>query len=196
MGRTLTWYVIPKNLEHDKSKQICLDLEFEPEESREIKEKVFNIVNPENEEITDTSRESFFKRDKEIREVYQKYRYKDEVWCQKCQMYNNGSCSSSSIDSISVQHSYSNVIWDSDWNIKEQYIGSRTTDFVRRFNSTHLYREILECHVDSAFTTVYNLNTPYRSSDVEAKEETLKVLHFLKTKLKIPNVRVIIQDEL
>ena len=124
MGRQLSWYIVSRNIEHDKSKQFCLDLEFEPE-SHEIDTKLFNIVNPNSKEINNIDYpiradwiKAYQERKKEIREVCNSYKYdKKNLWCPKCITYVNG-LYENSIDAITVGHSYSNSIWDSDWNVR------------------------------------------------------------------------------
>lgn len=202
MGRHLTWYIISSKMEHDKTKQICFDLEYEPE-SHEIDEKIFNIVNPDIKEINYVDyptnadrRKAYHERQKEISECG-KYTYNDNrknQWCQTCFTYFKG-IYYNSIDSIDVLHSYSNPIWRSHWNVKDLYMGSSTTGFIRRFSTERQYREIFENDVNIAFRTIEDLGLPISTSDIEAKEETLKVLNFLKKYTGMNDVRIIISDE-
>lgn len=52
MGRSLAWYILPKTIEHDATKQLCLDLKYEPEkDSRNVRRDIYNIVHPNAEDI-------------------------------------------------------------------------------------------------------------------------------------------------
>ena len=179
MGRSLQWYILPKNIEHDKTKQICIDLEFEPEDDdSEIKEEVYKIINYKSwYDCIDNDNA--------------------KCWCPKCHMYVNGLYDSSLlIDSLDISHSYSNSIWRSDWNVREIYMGSYKTDFVRRFKKDRMYREIFKDNLLKSMDLYEELGTPIRTSDVEAKEETLHVVNFLNKYLDNENYRVIIADEI
>jgi hypothetical protein len=206
MGRSLSWFIIPKNIEHDKTKKICIDLEYQPEDDDlEIKEKVFKIVNPNVKDSPDykdfpSNKEWFMaynKRNKEIKDSWYLITYhKNECWCPKCLMYINGlyGCQLL-IDSMYISHSYSNSIWESDWNVKSLYMGSSTTDFVRRLKTDNLYREIFEDDIERCFSILESQGNTIRPSDIEAKEETLSVLKFLQKYVANNDVRVIISDE-
>jgi hypothetical protein len=75
-------------------------------------------------------------------------------------------------------------------------MGSSTTGFIRRFSKEHQYREIFENDVNIAFRIIRDMGIPIRSSDIEAKEETLKVLNFLKKYTGMNDVHIIISDEI
>lgn len=47
MGRDLSWYVVPKNIEHDKTKKLCLDYEFQGDEE-DVKAEVYEKVTGES----------------------------------------------------------------------------------------------------------------------------------------------------
>jgi hypothetical protein len=190
-------------MEHDKSKQICLDLEFESDDSQNIDTKIFNIVNPCKEIICGDYpihadfRNALQERKEKIREICFQYKYDDDKtdkWCKKCFTYANG-IHNNKIDSIDIQHSYSNPIWRSDWNIKDLYMGSSTTSFMRRFSKDRQYREIFDDDVNEAYKRIENIGIPIRDSDVEAKKETLEVLDFLKKYTGMSDVHIIIEDE-
>lgn len=209
MGRSLNWYILPKNIEHDKSKQLCLDIEYQPEKDDcEIRHKLYNIINPDAKKIDDRyiDTDTFKKwieesrlRDEEEKKLERHYLYSDDkknCWCPMCLMYINGLYDTSLvIDSFNISHSYSNPIWGSDWNVKNLYMGDSTTDFVRCFDNDQMYREISKDDVERAFKTIENTGKAIRVSDREAKEETLQVLEFLKKYMEDDNVRMIISDE-
>jgi hypothetical protein len=185
MGKSLRWYILPTTIEHDKTKQICIDLEFEPEnDDFKIKEKVYKIMNPESEDISYLPVAACWNTDK-------------KYWCPKCHMYAHGLYGSSLvIDEMSISHSYSNSIWNSDWNVRNLNMGCYKTDFVRRFNKNRMYREICKDNLESRMKYCFEeQGNPIRTSDVEAKDETLSVVNFLNKYLGDDRYRVIIHDE-
>jgi hypothetical protein len=193
MGRSLCWYVVKLPKEHDKTLPICLDLEFEPEKNDyEIKLQLYQIIHPE---ITDISYN--IKNYKEISELWHSYKYnKKEMWCSKCKFFNN--CIDDSdivIDKLDIQHSYSNPIWTSEWCVRGLWLGSSSTDLMRRFSKEHLYREIKNEDVKRAYKKIEELGDPIRRCDVEAKEETMNVLEFLKKYMDREDVHLIMKDE-
>ena len=99
------------------------------------------------------------------------------------------------IASNNISHSYSNPIWNSDWNIKDLYLGSGTTDFVRRFSKDHMYREISKRDIQNAIVYIEQLGNAIRKSDVEAKNETQEVLEFIQQYINDDNVIIIMEDE-
>jgi hypothetical protein len=191
MGRTLNWYIFPGNLEHDKIKQVCLDLEFEPEnDDMDLKIKLFNILNPKSDDINDID---YWKKKNEINDLWKSYNWNNA--CAKCKTYMTGIDGSNSIDAIDISHSYSSPYWKSEWDLKNFHMGSYRTDFVRKFNNNKLYREINKKDIDEAYRMIEELGEPIRTSDKEAKIETLKVLDFLKKYSIIENMHLIMQDE-
>ena len=79
------------------------------------------------------------------------------------------------------------------------YIGTRNSEFVRKFSADHLYREISTRDVDFAFQMFESLGIPsknlIRTSDREAYEETMEIFTFLREWENDGNVRIIFQDE-
>ena len=73
MGRDLSWYIIPSNIEHDHSKRLCMNYECEPEEfdvERDIYEKI--------------------KIDNDCNCNSIEYKSNAIHWCPLCLMYVNG----------------------------------------------------------------------------------------------------------
>jgi hypothetical protein len=206
MGRSLHWYVVPKILDHDKSK-ICIDVEFEPErDDTEIEHRVYKVLNPDSQEIEANAYPSFREwiaatqeRERIVKQTFEECTQNDRL-CPKCRFYKEGFLFESPIVVASkhVSHSYSNPIWASDWNIKNMWMGSSTTDFVRRFSSERMYREISKRDVEQTYEKIERdfLGKAIRTSDVEAKTETEDVLKFLRQYMEDDNVLMIIEDEL
>jgi hypothetical protein len=193
MGRSLSWYVVKPPKEHDKSKPICLDLEFEPEKDDfDTKFRLYQLVNPdiETEPIN-------LNQYKEMSNIWYTYKYnKQDQWCPKCRFYNCSMYKADSvIDQFDIQHSYSNSIWQSQWNVYDLYLGSSDTELMRRFSSEHLYREISDEDIMYAYQKLERMGEPIRTSDVEAKEETIRVLEFLKQYMGRDDIYLIMQDE-
>jgi len=196
MGRSIRWYIFPGNLEHDKTKKICFDLEFEPEkdDDTDLKIKLFNILNPDIDDIDDIY---YWKHKKDIDDIWQLYIHSNEyksISCEKCKTYLIG-IHINSIDSIDISHSYSDPYWNSEWDLKHFHMGSSRTDLVRRFSNDKLYREISKKDIDETYRMIEDLGEPIRTSDKVAKIETLHVLDFLKKSSIIENMHIILQDE-
>lgn len=210
MGRHLSWYVVPKNIEHDQTKRICLEYEFQGDEE-DIKAEVYEKVTGESSLFDYTSQEGettsdFCKRkrdfDYSICNVAYEYindydeKHKDE-WCPKCHMFANGLYGTSVIlAEDNIQHSYSSLYWRSKWNIKDMYLGSSETEFVRLFRDDYYYREITAEDVERALEIIEDLGVPKRNSDIEAYNETMSILNFLKKWTKREDVLVVMEDEL
>jgi F0F1-type ATP synthase beta subunit len=96
---------------------------------------------------------------------------------------------------MSVNHSYSNPIWSSKWNIKDLYIGSANTTFATLFRDDQLIREIMDDDVDNALEFITSLGEPLHKSDKEAYEETKEILDFLKKYTSSKDFIAIIKDE-
>jgi hypothetical protein len=203
MGRSLSWYIISINIEHDKTKEICLDLEFEPEsDDLDLKSRFFNLIHPESkipdrEDYQDTR--DFFKARSEyyknINSTWHSYEHNNKI-CPKCKMYKSGHFHSEFvIDEYDVSHSYSNSIWRSEWSIRNFHMGSRSTNFIRRFSNEHMYSEVSYDDINSVYKSIERLGTPIRTSDIEAKEEVIRVLEFLSKYANRDDVYIIFIDE-
>lgn len=209
MGRDLYWYVIPRNIEHDKTKNICLDYEFQGDEEdvkAEVYKKVtgksplFDYTNVEGETIKE-----YFARKKAFEDNIDKVAYEyindynekhREEWCPKCHMFANGLHGASTVVAKThIGHSYSSLYWRSKWNIKDMYLGSADTEFVKLFRDEYYYREVSVYDVERAIEQIKDLGVPKRNSDIEACEETMSILNFLKHWTEKEDVIVIMEDE-
>lgn len=202
MGRSLSWYIVSKNIEHDKS-MICLDLEFEPPENdMELKEKFYKMVKFDSKELDTDDRftrmfssNMYFELCKEINGVWSFYEYNKKL-CPKCMIYKNGFFHNKFvIDQMDVSHSYSNPIWWSEWCVYDLHFGSNNTNFIRRFSKKHLYYEVSEKDINYGFKKIDELGIPIHHSDIEAKNETMRVLNFLKKYSNRDDVYIIYQSE-
>lgn len=188
MGRSLNFYIVPKNIPHDTSKQLCFSWDFQNDE-HEIETDICWKLMP-NVILDKATRYTLL-----LENVYG-YDIDTSHWCPKCLMFANGLHSSSVLmASESCSHSYSNPIWNSKWNIKDLWLGSSNSPFVNLFLDEYLYREIDGNDVRIAFDTIKDLGEPLRMSDKEACEETLRVLNFLQKWTSNENVHVILEDE-
>lgn len=200
MGRDLCWYVLPVNIEHDTTKPMCLGWDFQHDED-DVKYEIYEKVCVMEGREPDFNNVSMYRRNSEFNNIVYEYQYGDKsddasVWCPKCKMFANGIYDSSLVvDSCHVQHSYSNPIWNSDWNVKDLYLGSSMSAFVKRFCNHRLYREVTSDDVDAAYIKLERLGEPLRKSDKEAHNETLSVLEFLKRWTSQPDYVVIMHDE-
>ena len=188
MGRSLNFYIVPKNIPHDTTKQLCFSWEFQDDEDV-VDNAICHKLMQDN--ILDTATKNKLLHDN-------LYRYDIDIghWCPKCFMFANGLYSSPVLlASESCSHSYSNPIWNSKWNIKDLWLGSCNSPFVNLFRDDYLYREICSEDIRIAFETIAELGEPLRMSDKEACEETLRVLNFLREWTSNENVYVILEDE-
>lgn len=210
MGRDLCWYVVPRNIEHDKTKKICLDYEFQGDEE-DVKYEVYEKVTGKSplfdyKHLDGESTKEYYARkndfENNVGKIAFEYindwdnKHKNE-WCPKCQMFASGLYDASVVlAKTSIHHSYSSLYWSSRWNIKDKYLGSSDTEFVRLFRDDYYYREVSAYDVERAIEQIQELGTPKRNSDIEACEETTSVLSFLKYWTEKDDVIVIIEDEI
>jgi hypothetical protein len=190
MGRDIYWYAMQKTYEHDPSKSICIDLEYELEHCTDVYNKIYDKYH------TDESEDLFLKhinKDK-LGESY--YWELTNKWCPKCHLYVHGLFHSPLlIDEHHIQHSYSNPIWSSDWNVRDTYMGSSRTDFIRHFSKDRLYREITIAEFEDVVERYNKIGKPIRDSDREAFEEAQDVFEFIRKWIYKDDVRVVISDE-
>lgn len=196
MGRSINFYVLPRNVEHDTSKEFCFNWEFQPDEE-DVEDEICKQVLGVDEVSYRIDRHTrvnvlynnlnSFDKEEEIK----------QKWCPKCFMYADGFYSSELIVATeNVNHSYSNPIWNSKWNIKDLYIGSSDTLFINKFRNDKLYREVSEWDVERALENIADLGEPLRNSDKEACAETMDILRFLKSWVEKGNdYIVIVEDE-
>lgn len=207
MGRDLEWYVVPKNMQHDKTKQVCLDYEFQGDEEDvkyELYEKIINESPLFDHKRYDGEPDNEYYRrwkafDENLISVNYEYKYDDkhrDKWCPKCHMFTNGPNNCVALlDSKNIHHSYSSLYWGSKWNIKDMYLGSSETEFINLFRNDNMFREVSQEDVLYAIESIKKLGTPLRNSDIEACEETMNVLSFLDKWTKRDDVYVIMEDE-
>ena len=203
MGRSLNFYALPCKIEHDTSKKLCFNWEFQDDEDI-MRDDIYERVKDPNDKEDLCSGMEYFKNLKKQQEkkseVLYNYMYEDGAekshWCPVCFLYATGIYGSSLIIAEdSVNHSYSNPIWDSRWNIKDQWIGSSNSSFVRKFRDDSMYREVTSYDVERALEILDELGTPLRHSDKEACEETTRILQFMKYWTEKDDVIVVLQDE-
>lgn len=206
MGKSLNWYVIPKDIIHDQSKQLCFNWEFQDDEE-EIEEAVFNqVVDVKDREIVkhkDESMVDYFTRKTEHQKhrsrLLYKHLYDDKalpMWCPKCHLFAHGIYNSPLILAHKdVHHSYSNPMLNSKWDVGSFYLGSSLTDFARLFRDDQLVREIDTDNINRALETIKELGEPRRKSDKDACSETIEVLSFLKEWTCKDDVIVLMVDE-
>lgn len=207
MGRDLHWYVVPKDLQHDKTKQICLDYEFQGDEE-DVKYELYEKITNESplfnyERLDGESHKEYIKRKKDfdcnISSINYDYMYDDknrDKWCPKCHMFAKGLYDCVALlDSENMHHSYSSLYWGSKWNIKDMYLGASDTEFLNLFRNDNMFREVSREDVLYAIESIKKLGTPLRNSDIQACEETTSVLNFLDKWTKNEDVYVIMDDE-
>lgn len=203
MGRSLNFYALPCKMEHDTSKKLCFNWDFQDDEEI-MRDDIYERVKDPNDKDDLSSGMGYFKnltkQEEKKCEVLYNYMYTDNAekshWCPVCYLYASGIYGSSLIIAEeSVNHSYSNPIWNSRWNIKDQWIGSSNTSFVRKFRDDSMYREVTAHDIEIALERLDELGTPLRQSDKEACEETTRVLQFLKHWTEKDDIIVILEDE-
>ena len=211
MGRSMNWYVIPKETLHDNTKHFCFNWEFQPDEEDVDEEVYYRAISSDKVDDVNENEDrkndlvSYFKKKKQEQEKRSKVLYENmyntdndlkSKWCPKCFMFAEGLHSSELlVAEEDVNHSYGNPIWDSLWNIKDLWIGSSDTPFVRKFRNDTMYREITREDVSIALGTINDLGEPMRNSDKQACEETLHILNFLKKWTDKDDTIVILEDE-
>lgn len=87
---------------------------------------------------------------------------------------------------IEVGHSYRNPIWRSKWNV--QYFRMVSYD------ECELSRKLLKTDIEYAHKRMKDLGDPETDIDIEAKEETMKVLSFVTTYFDSPYFDVYVND--
>jgi N-acetyl-anhydromuramyl-L-alanine amidase AmpD len=99
------------------------------------------------------------------------------------------------IASKDFSHSYSNPIWYSDWHFYNMHPGKHHSDFVNRFNSDKMYREIDISDVEDMIENLSKYGKAYRECDLEAIEETQQVIKFCERHLENPEITIIYESE-
>ena len=183
MGRSLRWHVLRGDIKHDASKHFCFDWEFQDDKDEVLEQVHDAMCSMKSDDDRRASPLSYNEKQTEKWNSYIDATSEDSVckWCPKCLMYAVGIYSASvQLDSFDISHSYSNPIWESEWNVRSFHMGSSDTDFVRRFRNDNMYREILPEDVRDLRRRLASLGTPMRKSDREACREAESLLSFLE----------------
>lgn len=200
MGRSLNLYAIQDSIEHDKSKPICMGLDYE-RTIDESKECLHSHINGKKEYKT-------FKEEMEAVDEtwndFQPYSWEHmteklgEAWCPWCAVFSSEGLYGSPIIkcSIDFNHSYSNPIWHSDWHFYNMYPGQTHTDLVNRFSNKRMYRQIFDKDVEHMEYLLRLAGTAYCTADKEAMDETQRMIGFCKKWLAEPGIAVIYESEL
>lgn len=204
MGRSLNWYVIPRECDHDVTKKFCFSWEFQDDEEEMDSQVLERIKGPLADWKVSPLDDDYCKKMKEQKAERNSLLYKylwnydsehKEDWCRKCNTFARGLYGSSIVLSHhQVNHSYSSPIWQSRYSVKDLYMGSET-EYTRLFRDEKYYREIDIYDVEKALRVIADLGKPFRKSDIEAYNETMDVLDFCKKWTQDENVRVIMEDE-
>lgn len=185
MGRDLAFYAVTRDVAHEPSRLICLNWECEPTYD-DFKHELDDHLQQK-----DAHKTYMYMYNLESTEANQE-------WCPRCAMFTNGlSNSKAVVDGIDFIHSYSNPIWRSDWHFYNMYPGNDHTDFVNRFDSKCMYREMFQDDVERLKRGLATCGKAYRKVDLEATEETKKVVAFCeKWLLKNDEYMIIYSSEL
>lgn len=180
MGRDLHWFIIQRdNIVHDDTKNLCFGWDFQPDESEVITEVVEKVGINESYNV-------LYKNDK------------NSDWCPKCHMFANGLFDSPLVeDRYHVGHCYTNPIWRSSWNVRQNLLGSFTTPFAILFRPGFMYREVVQEDINNAKFSMRMRGDPLRTSDKEARDETHEILDFLEPWTSHPDKYIVIcRDEM
>ena len=206
MGRSLDWYIVPRECAHDATKKFCFGWEFQDDE-KVIEDQVLERVGASRDVWPQDfpSLDEYYKQRKvqqaEKNSLLYKYLWDydsehNKDWCPKCKTFARGLYGSPIVLAHHhVNHSYSNPVWQSRWNLKDMYLGSES-EYTRLFRDEKYYREIDSYDVEKALETIADLGKPFRKSDIETYNETMDVLDFCKKWTQDETVRVIMEDEI
>lgn len=167
MGRTIEFHIVRRDVDHDKGKPLCFGWEFQDDES--VMDRKINR---------------------------EEYLFESPDWCPRCRMFYygfyDGECT---IDSLGISHSYSNPVWSSDYCIYNMGPGDDSA-FTKLFRSDMMIREITRVDIICIKKELEVLGEPFRTSDKEAKEETLRVMDFIEHWLSRKDIYIIYQREI
>lgn len=202
MGRDLAFYVVNTNIQHDKSCKICLDLECQPEFD-ELTSSLFESspIYQDYEEYTkefDKAKNKYYNENNCNIFNKEECQYKiNSDWCPRCHMFAEGLYNSKAVLAfIEFGHSYCNSIWKSDWHFYNMYPGNSHSDFCNRFNPDKMYREISHEDIERLQRTLNANGKAYRTPDLEAVEETQRVIKFYEKYLDEEGNTIIYASEL
>jgi hypothetical protein len=151
MVRSFTLYALPLSGTHEKTKDLCFDWEFQPEE-----EDMVDAINARRPNI-----------------AYWEVPYED--WCPRCLMFRGVFHQNPSVLGI---HSMYSKNWRSDWCVENLFLGG-STPFTRLFESG--FNEVDGAFFVDAGREFRHLGAPVRPSDKEAHDETVRVFDFITT---------------
>jgi hypothetical protein len=172
MQNIISFYFIPKQLDHDKNKLFCFNWDYE-KDKMEIEEEINSYL-------------------EKIGVNTDYYGTKD--WCYKCKMFRYN-FDSPVINKLVISHNKEDPIWLSEWNIRNLHIGSNKKNFARKFCYNRRIREIDENDIISAINDInYYDEVPLRISDKLAYDETIKILNELKNWIN-KDVFIIIEEK-
>ena len=209
MGRSLSFYAIDVNFPHEPHK-MCINLEFQLEDD-ELEERLYDHLHSEDPKGPEGPKDySYYScRRANIGKCWdEKGGQANKNWCSRCHMFAHGLYYSSNRDnkyfysnpaiqdSIDVNHSYGDPIWRSDWHFYGLYPGEDHNDWIIRFDPKYMYRMIRLCDIERMKSNLVAHGKAYRTPDVEAIEETQKVIQFCESYISKPNTTVIYSSEL
>ncbi len=188
MGRSLVWYAMPEHIDHDKTK-FCMNWEFEETEDEKIVDfyKKYRLEQPD-----------WTNHLKKAKELWYDVMYdcNNNSICPKCLLFANGLYDSPLVkDKFRISHSYGNPIWESKWNVHNLFLGTRDSDFCRRFTDDRLYYEIVHDNLAHQKSIIDLFGKPKRKNDIDACNETQMILNKLKEWSNTPNTRIIYDNE-
>ena len=186
MGRDIAFYVVNTNIQHDKSCKFCLDLECQPE-FNELTGTLFESspIYQDYEKYTrefDNEKNRYYNENNCTIFFEKECKFKiNPDWCPRCHMFADGLHTSNAVlTSLKFSYSYSSSIWKSGWHFYNMYPGKSSSDFCNRFNPDNMYREISHDDVEK-FKRALNANgKAYRTPDLEAIEQTQRVIKFFE----------------
>lgn len=177
MGRDLWWYTLAAKLEHKGgAEKVCLSLES----------NCYDVVT------------------REICERFPQDDYGDfeiEKCCPKCLLFLGEFRESSLVPTtFHVGYSYSNPLWNSKWNVYHIMSKSKT-DITLQFPSTPLLFEVTMDDFLSTEAKLQEMGTPCGEGieaqyDLEAYEESMSVLAFIRSSLSQEGLRVLYKSEM
>jgi hypothetical protein len=91
-----------------------------------------------------------------------------------------------------IQHRYDHNIWFSSWSIRRLYMGTKSVDLTRNLIET---RELSENDITRLKCNLYVQGKAYSATDVDALQETNKVLEFLDKWINVPKINIVVIEQ-
>jgi hypothetical protein len=189
MGRNLSLHAVPDVIEHDESKPICLDWDYE-REPEEMQHELSGFLK---------------EKGMEVPEDYVEYVYSyssghhtlNSAWCPACAMFSSVGIYQNPLLKASKGwgHSYGNPIWSSDWHFYNMHPGSRHSDFVNKFRSDSMFSQIEVPDLEYMEVQMLKLGRAHCTADREAVEETKQFIDFSRKWLQEPDTIVLYELE-